>query len=172
MKNTFITILLILVNLSFGQNDENKELEVKTKSDNWIQNLEKIDSKEKQIHFIIEKIKQDSIIEFKSSSERIVIKPNKGENLNDAIINQSKCKILFVLTQKKIGHLLDLNEYPNYSVILKYLTYKTINSIEILKSEEATSLYGNRAICGVVILKSDDQKLRKVIKRSLRKHPR
>ena len=76
-----------------------------------------------------------------------------------------------MLTQKKIGHLLDLNEYPNYSVVLKYLTYKTINSIEILKSEEATSLYGNRAICGVVILKSDDQKLRKVIKRSLRKKP-
>ena len=169
MKNTFITILLILVNFSFGQNKDNKELEVKTESDNWIQNLGKIDIKEKQIHFIIEKIKRDSIIEFKSSSDRIIIKPNEGENLNDALNNQSKCKIIFVLSQKKIGHLLDLNEYQNYSVVLKYLTYKTINSIEILKGEEATSLYGSRAICGVVILKSDDRKLRKLIKKSLRK---
>jgi hypothetical protein len=169
MKNTFITILLILANLSFGQNQDNKELEIKTESDNWIQNLEKIDSKEKQIHFIIEKIKRDSIIQFKSSSDRIVIKPNEGKNLNDAINKQSKCKILFVLTQKKIGHLLDLNEYPNYSVVLKYLNNETINSIEILKDEKATSLYGSRAICGVVILKSDDRKLRKLIKKSLRK---
>ena len=169
MKNTFITILLILVNLSFGQNKDNKGLEVKTESDSWIQNLEKLDSKEKKIHFIIEKIKRDSIIEFKSPSDRIIIKPNEGENLNDVINNQSRCKILFVLTQKKIGHILDLNEYPNHSVVLKYLNYKTINSIEILKGEEATSLYGSRAICGVIILKSDDRKLRKLIKKSLRK---
>jgi hypothetical protein len=172
MKNTIIGILLILVNLSFGQNQDKQELELKTESENWIQSLEKIDSKEKQIHFIIEKIKRDSIIEFKSSSDRIVIKPNKDENLNDAINKQSKCKILFVLNQKNTGHLLDLNEYPNYSVILKFLTNETINSIEILKNEQATSLYGSRAVCGVVILKSDDRKLRKLINKSLKKKNR
>ncbi|MGL3002123.1 hypothetical protein [Flavobacterium sp. RSSB_23] len=169
MKNKFIAILLILANLSFGQNQDNQKLKLKTESDNWIQSLEKIDSKEKQIHFIIEKIKRDSIIEFKNSSDRIVIKPNEGENLNDAINRQSKCKILFVLTQKKVGYLLDLNEYPKYSIILKYLTDKTINSIEILKGGKATSLYGSRAICGVIVLKSDDKKLRKLIEKSLRK---
>jgi len=61
--------------------------------------------------------------------------------------------------------LLDLNEYPNYSVILKYLTNETIDSIEIIKGENATSLYGSRAICGVIILKSNDKKLRKMIKK-------
>ena len=150
----------------------NKELEIKTKSEHCIRNLEKIDSKEKQIHFIIDKIKNDSIIEFKNISDKIVLKVNKDENVNDAIIrqsNQSKCKILFVLSQKKTGHLLDLNKYPHYSAVLKYLTNETINSIEILEDEKATSLYGSRAICGVVILKSDDKKLRRLIKKSLRK---
>jgi hypothetical protein len=172
MKNKFIAILLILINLSFGQNQDNKELEIKTKSDNWIRNLQEIDSKEKQIHFIIDKIKNDSIIEFKNISDKIVLKVNKDENVIDAIIrqsNQSKCKILFVLSQKKTGYLLDLNKYPHNYVILKYLTNETINSIEILEDEKAISLYGSRAICGVVILKSDDKKLRKLIKKSLRK---
>ena len=172
MKNTFIAILLILTNLSFGQNQDNNELEIKTESDNWIRNLEKIDSKEKQIHFIIEKVKHDSIINFENIRDKIVIKVNNDENVNDAIIrqsNQSKCKILFVLSQKKTGHLLDLNKYPNYSAVLKYLNDETINSIEILKDEKAISLYGSRAICGVIILNSDDKKLRKLIKKSLRK---
>ncbi len=65
--------------------------------------------------------------------------------------------------------MLDLNKYPHNYVILKYLTNETINSIEILEDEKAISLYGSRAICGVVILKSDDKKLRKLIKKSLRK---
>jgi len=170
MKRTFIAILFILTNLSFGQNKDKQELALKIESDNWIVSLEKIDSKEKQVQFIFEKIKQDSIIEFNNLSDTIVIKVSDGENVNDAINRQSKCKILFVLTQKKVGHLLDLNKYPNYSDILKYLTNETINSIEILKDGKATSLYGSRAICGVVILKTDDRKLRKLINKSLRKN--
>lgn len=168
MKKTILVILLILTNLSFAQIEDKQDLNFITESEVWIQTLEKTASKEKQILFIIEKIKRDSIIEFKSVSDRIVIKVNEGENLNDALKKQSKCKIVFVLFQKKVGHLLDLNQYPNYSVVLKYLTIETINSIEILKGEKATSLYGSRAICGVVILKSDDRKLRKLIKKSLR----
>lgn len=166
MKYIYIVILFIFWNLGFCQNQDKQELELKIESDNWIQSLEKIDSKDKQIHFIIEKIKRDSIIESENLSDKIVVKVNKNENVNEAIIRQSKCKILFVLSKKKTGQLLDLNKYPNYSVILKYLTSETINSIEILKDEKAMSLYGSRAICGVVILKSDDKKLRKVIKKS------
>ncbi|UWX66227.1 Plug domain-containing protein [Empedobacter stercoris] len=168
MKYLLLSFLLIFTTLGFGQNKNNQELGLKSESDKWIENLEKIDSKEMQIHLIKEKIKQDSIINFKSISDKIVIKVEDGENINDALRKQSKCKIMFVLFQKNVGHLLDLNQYPNYSVILKYLTNETINSIEILKNENATSLYGSRAICGVVILKSNDRKLKKLIKKSLR----
>jgi hypothetical protein len=174
MKRTLIAILLILTNLSFGQNKDKQELALKIESDNWIKSLEKIDSKENQIQFIIEKIKLDSLIEFKNTLDRIEVKVDKDENLNDAIDDatnrQSRCKIFFVLSQKKSAHLLDLNKYPNYSVLLKYFTNETINSIEILKGEKATSLYGSYAICGVVIMKSDDRKLRKLISKSLRKN--
>lgn len=167
MKYLLLSIFIILTNLGFGQNNDKQELGLKSENEKWIQNLEKIDSKEMQIQFIIEKIKQDSIIDFKNVSDKIVIK--QGENINDASKRQTKCKIMFFLSQKKFGHLLDLNEYPNYSVILKYLTSETINSIEILKDEKATSLFGSRAVCGVVKLNSNDKKLRKLIKKSLRK---
>ena len=167
MKYLLLSIFIILTNLGFGQNNDKQELGLKSENEKWIQNLEKMDSKERQINFIIEKIKQDSIIDFKKVSDKIIIK--QGENINDALKRQTKCKIMFVLFQKKVGHLLDLNEYPNYSVILKYLTNETINSIEILKEEKATSLFGSRAVCGVIKLNSDDRKLKKLIKKSLRK---
>ena len=167
MKYLLLSIFIILTNLGFGQNNDKQELGLKSENEKWIQNLEKMDSKEMQVHFIIEKIKQDSIIDFKKVSDKVIIK--HGENINDALKRQTKCKIVFVLFQKKVGHLLDLNEYPNYSVILKYLTNETINSIEILKEEKATSLFGSRAVCGVIKLNSDDRKLKKLIKRSLRK---
>ncbi len=166
MKYIYTTILFILCNLGFSQNQDRQELELKTENDNWLQSLEKIDSKDIKIRFIIEKIKRDSIIEFQNSSDRIVIKMNKDKNVNKTTINQSKCKILFLLFQKETEYLLDLNKYPNNSVILKYLTSETIYSIEILKDEKATSLYGSRSICGVVVLKSDSKKLKNLIKKS------
>ncbi|SHF83986.1 hypothetical protein SAMN05444377_12320 [Flavobacterium fontis] len=172
MKSTFIAILLITANLCFGQKHDKIEVGFKTESDDWISDLEKIDSKEKQINFIVEKVKHDSIIKLENVSDTIVIKVNKNENVNDAIIRQSnkfKCKILFVLYQNKTGYILDLNKYPIFSDVLKYFNNETIKSIEILKDENATSLYGSQAICGAVILNSDDKKLIKLIRKSIKK---
>ncbi|MDN6310548.1 MAG: hypothetical protein L0J60_07745, partial [Psychroflexus sp.] len=101
MKYLLLSIFLILTNLGFGQNNDKQELGLKSENEKWIQNLEKIDSKEMQIQFIIEKIKQDSIIDFKNVSDKIVIK--HVENINDALKRQTKCKIMFFLSQKKFG---------------------------------------------------------------------
>lgn len=168
MKKTLITILLILTNYCFGQNPDKQVVIERTENLNWVENLEKINSKAQRIQIIIEKIKRDSIVEFKNA-DRIVVKLKEGENVNDAINRQSNCKVLFVLNQKKVGYLLDLNQYPNYSDILKYLTSDSINSIEILKGEKATSIYGSRASCGVIILKSEDKKLRKLLRKRAKK---
>jgi len=64
---------------------------------------------------------------------------------------------------------LDLNKFPNFSIIMDYITIETITSIEILKDDKATSIYGNHAICGVVILKANNRKLKKLVKKSMRK---
>ncbi len=101
MKYINILLFLILTTLGFGQNKHKPEVELKSESDKWIENLEKIDSKEMQIHFIIEKIRQDSIIDFNNISDKIVVNLVDGENINDALKKQSKCKIMFVLSQKK-----------------------------------------------------------------------
>lgn len=169
MKNTLTVMLLILVNICFGQNSNKEKLGLKTENLNWIQSLEKIDSKEKQIQFIIEKINQDSIVEFDNYlSDKMIITVGHG-NLKSETNEQSKCKIVFVLSQKKSSILLDLNKYPNFSLILNYLTNETIKSIEILKDDKATSLYGSQAICGVVKLNGNNRELKKLIKKSIRK---
>jgi hypothetical protein len=168
MKKTLL-IFLFLTNIAFGQNPDEQNSVSKIENLNWIEKLEKIEAKKQKIASIIQKIKLDSVVKFDNYSDRIVIEVRKGENINDAIDKKTNCKIVFVLLQGNVGHLLDLNQYPNYSVALKYLTEDTIDSVEILKGEKATSLYGSRAICGVVVMKSGNRKLKKLIRKSLRK---
>ena len=169
MKHKLLFLSLLFTIIIFGQNSKIDYLISKNSNLNWVNSLIEINTKEEKLTIIIEKIKKDSIISQSDIIEKIVIKTNEGENINDAIDKTTKCKIVFVLIQGKVGHLLDLNQYPNYSVALNYLTGETIDSIEILKGEKATSLYGFRAICGVVIMKSNNRKLKKLIRKSLRK---
>lgn len=169
MKQKLLFLSLLFTIICFGQNTKIDSLASKNSNLNWINSLEEVNTKGEKLKVIIEKIKTDSIISQSDITEKIVIKVNDGENVNDAINKKTKCKIVFVLIQGKVGHLLDLNQYPNYSVVLKYLTEETIDSIEILKDEKATSLYGSRAICGAVIMKSNNKKLKKLIRKSLRK---
>jgi hypothetical protein len=169
MKQKLLFLTLLFTIICFGQNTKVDSLTSKNSNLNWIKRLEEVNTKGDKLKVIIEKIKTDSIISQSDIIEKIVINVNDGENVNDAINKKTKCKIVFVLIQGKVGHLLDLNQYPNYSVALKYLTEETIDSIEILKDEKATSLYGSRAICGVVEMKSNNRKLKKLIRKSFRK---
>lgn len=169
MKHKLLFLSLLFTIIIFGQNPKIDSLMSKKSNLNWINTLKEVKTKDEKLTIIIEKIKKDSIISQPDIIEKIVINVNEGENINDAINKKTKCKIVFVLIQGKVGHLLDLNQYPNYSAALKYLTEETIDSIEILKDEKAISLYGSLAICGAVIMKSNNRKLKKLIRKSLRK---
>lgn len=169
MKHKLFYLNLLFAIICFGQNPKIDSLTSKNFSENWINDLKKINTKEEKLKVIIEKIKIDSVISQADISEKIVIKVSEGENVNDAINKKTKCKILFVLNQKKVGHILDLNRFPNYSIILKYLTIENIKSIEVLENENAISNYGSSASCGVVILNTNDRKLRKLLKKNKQK---
>ena len=83
MKKIITLILLIIVNLCLGQDSEKNELGTRTESINWIQSLEKIDSKENQIQFIIKRIKQDSIVKFDNYlSNKLTITVGHGNSIS------------------------------------------------------------------------------------------
>ncbi|WP_196888238.1 hypothetical protein [Aureivirga sp. CE67] len=163
MRLFLILILLSLkTSICFGQNIDS--LTSKESNLIWIQKLDEINSKESKLELIKKKIRIDSIVSKADISEKIFIKVSEGGNVNDLIEKATKCKTLFFLKQKKVLHMLDLNQYPNYSFVLKYLTIETIESIEIVTGNKAISNYGTIAQCGVVILNSN-RKLKKVLRK-------
>ncbi|RAR48635.1 hypothetical protein [Flavobacterium lacus] len=166
MKTIFLLITLFFSFLCIGQNIDS--LVSKRNNLEWINELKQINSKEEKIKKIIEKIKSDSIVSKPDIPEIIVIKVDKGEDLSDAIRKRTKCKIIFVLTQKNSIRLLDLNQYPKNTIIINYFNSISIDSIEIIEGDKALSLFGTSATCGVVVLKSNNGKLKRAIKKSLK----
>lgn len=166
MKTIFLLITLFFSFLGIGQNMDS--LVSKRNNLEWINELKQINSKEEKIIKIIEKIKSDSIVSKPDISERIVIKVDEGEDVSDAIKKGTKCKIIFALTQKNSTRLLDLNQYPKNSIILNYFNSISIDSIEIIEGDKAVSVFGSSATCGVVVLKSKNRDLKRLIKKSLK----
>ncbi len=166
MKTIFLLSTLFFSFLCIGQNIDS--LVSKRNSLEWINELKQINSKEEKIIKIIEKIKSDSIVSKPDISERIVIKVDEGEDVFDGIKKGTKCKIIFVLTQKNSTRLIDLNQYPKNSIILNYFNSISIDSIEIIEGDKAVSVFGTSATCGVVVLKSNNRKLKRTIKKSLK----
>lgn len=169
MRHKLLYLNLLFVIICFGQNFKIDSLTSKKFNANWINELKKINTTEEKLKVIIEKIKIDSVISKVDISEKITIKADEGESVIDMINKKTKCKILFVLNQKKIGRILDLNRFPNNSLILNFLTIDNVKSIEILEHENAISIYGSNASFGVVILNSDDRKLRKAYENKMNK---
>lgn len=160
MKSIFVCVFFTLSVLSFSQNSKIDSLASKELNLKWIENLQMIESKEDQLNLIKEKIKADSIV---SDADL------RGERTNRAHsqgFEMSKCKVLIVLQHKTATHLLDMNISPNYSSVLEYLNNETIDKIEIIDKDINTYKYGTRAMCGVIILKSNDKKLKKIIRKN------
>jgi TonB-dependent SusC/RagA subfamily outer membrane receptor len=148
MKNFIILFfLIILPGVSHCQS-------IPSIKDNlvWLEKLESISGNQEKLGFTIEKIKADSIYKNQSMSTYI----SESGHVYDRTGNQMTCKIVFALSRKKKTILLDLNQNPGYSTLLKYLNPETIKEIKILKDASATALFGIRGNCGVVYLVAND----------------
>ena len=126
----------------------------------WLEKLEKISKKQDQIKFIIEKIKSDSI--YKNSEIKIESYVPENGHISDKI-ESDNCKIKFALSENKKLYVLDLNQNPSYTNILKYLNEETIKEVKILEGMSATALFGRNGNCGVVWLIAN-KKLKRVVK--------
>ena len=84
--------------------------------------------------------------------------------------NYCECKILFVLHVKNKWYVLNPNKYTKTNKILQLVNDKNIDKITIYKGVKAEALFGRDAHCGVIVMQSDNRKLKKQIRQILRRN--
>jgi hypothetical protein len=159
MKN--ILLFLILSSSVFSQKTNRRDISIQD-SFNWIAKFEEVKSESKKLDLIIEKVKQDSVIDYNPVSTYI----SKNGHIHDSINLSKPCKILFVLNQRKNMWLIDLNQFPKYSGILKFITIDKIEKINILNKNAGRTVFGYRGECGVIMIKSNNRKLKRLFKKA------
>src|SRR5690606_22511790 len=133
--------------LSFGQNSKIDSLVSKELNLKWVEELQKIESKEEQINFIKEKIKSDSIVSYEDTKEVIFILDKDYTSYDTVSIKDlpdriSKCKVLFILQFKKYGLVLNLNRFPNQTLGVSSFNIDNIDEIVFVDKKEGTEIYG------------------------------
>ncbi len=163
----FFALLLSFGSTIFAQEIKTDSILTEKQNAEWISEFKKLDSIPKKIAEIKVKILTDTLF-------NRIEKPCKMEVVKQAydaiqIKNSSdcQCKILFILSFKKFGYILNPLEYPKTTKILDLLNEKNIEEIKVYQEPDAIRNFGNNASCGVVVLNSKNGKLKRKIKNVL-----
>jgi len=175
MKFFIVYILFSLSILSYGQYSKIDSLTLREFNEKWIEELLKLDDKEVKLELIIQRIKTGKIVSDLDLRENISIEINNYSlydtiDLSEASKQTNKCKILFVLDNMGSMYLLDLIKFPHFSNVFEDFTTETIEEIQYIIKDEALPIYGSAGNCGVVVLKSNDKKLKRLIRKSRKKY--
>ncbi len=163
----FFALLLSFVNTIFAQEIKTDSILTKKQNAEWISEFEKLDSIPIKIVQIKAKIINDTLFNrIEKPCEMEVIKQAYDViQIKDS--SDCQCKILFVLSFKKFGYILNPLEYPKTTKILDLLNEKNIEEIKIYQGTDASRNFGTNASCGVVVLNSKNRKLKRKIKNVL-----
>lgn len=164
MKFYSTFIFLFFSATFFSQAKTSRDISIKKNSD-WIREFEEKKGKLEKLNLIIEKVKLDSIIDYNP----VITYISKTGHIHDSIDSSKSCKILFILNQKRYMWLLDLNQFPKYSKILKYIDVNEIKRIEVLSERASIASFGQRGACGVIMIKSNNRKLKRLFKKASKK---
>ncbi|MFK7748756.1 MAG: hypothetical protein AB8B65_10215 [Kordia sp.] len=89
----------------------------------------------------------------------------KSDNNREYVSFPVECEMIFRLSVKDVVYELNYKLTQNLDKKLQLLTAKNIDSMTVVEGITATALFGSNGSCGVVILHSNNRKL----KRKLRK---
>ena len=128
-------------------------------NETWLQEYQQLDDSEEKLKMIKAKILYDA--QFVGPRPGISL-TGLNEAQRQALKEQESkkpritadCKILFVL-QTTQSHFLDLEISPQYKAFVEHLETFSISDT-ILTGANASAIYGTRARCGVVLLKTKD----------------
>ena len=156
-------LFLFLSKAVFAQEVKEDSLLTESQNNRWISEFEKITSKALKIEEIKKKIQQDSsyTIQIRRAGS-VKIRANSSSSRRSY-----ECKILFALWLKRESIELEPNQYPETNEILDLITETDINEIIVLDSNTTYAIFGSGAInsCGGVIMRSENRKFRKEVKK-------
>jgi hypothetical protein len=151
----------------FAQEIKTDSILTEKQNAEWISEFEKLNSIPKKIVEIKVKIINDTLF-------NRIEKPCKMEAIKlayDVIearySSECQCKILFILSFKKFGYILNPLEYPKTSEILELINDKNIDEIKVYKGDDGARDFGTKGRCGVVVLNSKNRKLKRKVKNVL-----
>lgn len=167
MKIHFIFFFLLFFSVIHSQNENESYCNLQNENELWKTQFEKAYSKSEKIELIKAKIISDSI--YKKYNPKVVTSHSKNvfNKYVDENDNDCGCKILFVLIYKKNKFLvLDLNNTPKFSKMIRELNNNNINEIEFsFDIGTSQSLYGDNGKCGFIHLTTKNKEIRKAIKK-------
>ncbi|WP_299680616.1 hypothetical protein [uncultured Dokdonia sp.] len=130
----------------------------------WIKEFEKLNLVSDQIVKIKRKVFEDTV--YKRQRSYCLTGVKKAEVLKRTVGKTNfECKIMFILSLQGDLYILDLNESPKTNRVLELINNKNIDGVTVLKKGAiALALYGAYGKCGVVMLYSDSQRLKRKVK--------
>ncbi|MBC7439047.1 MAG: hypothetical protein H7250_03565 [Flavobacterium sp.] len=169
-KITICLLFLLLNQISFGQNKVVDSCDLKTKNSQWKKLFETSESNELKLKLIREKIIFDSIYSEYKPKVNIRCGSTLYAEAIDERGNNCGVKILFAVNyNKKKSIILNLNKNPEYLFIVENLNEINIQKILPVFGSAAEALYGIFGKSGAVILKTENKKFIKKIKRYIKK---
>ena len=158
------TICLFLVTLTLpanAQETNTKALLTQDENETWLQEYQQLEDSQEKLKMIKAKILYDAqFVGPRPGISLTGLNEEQREALKERESKKPKvtadCKILFVL-QATQSHILDLEKSPQYKSLVEHLETFSISDT-ILTGTSASAIYGSRARCGVVLLKTEDPK--------------
>jgi hypothetical protein len=158
-NKVLLIIFLIYSSCVYGQKfTDNITIVNKDENDNWLTNLEKQETNTQKV-LVADRLLSDTLAYVKATGDRIKFKPQTDSAKVDV---RCRPQIIFNGIPLYIK-----NRTPTKSVreLSSLLRQAKINKIEIVRDEKATALYGTQGLCGLILISSDDKKLRKQVKK-------
>jgi hypothetical protein len=130
----------------------------KDQNDNWLTNLEKQEtSRQKEI--IADRLLADTLTYLKGTGDRIILKPQIDSAKADV-----NCRPQIIWNGIPL-YVKNSTSTGTVKEMASMLRQAKINKIEIIRDERATALYGSRGLCGLLLISSNDKKLKRQIKK-------
>jgi len=156
---TLCFLLFALALSASAQDVKPKDRLTQEENETWLQKYQQLDDSEEKLKMIKAKILYDAqfvgprpgiSLTGLNEAQRQALKERESKKPKVT----ADCKILFVL-QTTQSHFLDLEKSPQYKAFVEHLETFSISDT-ILTGANASAIYGTRARCGVVLLKTKD----------------
>ena len=156
---TLCFLLFALALPASAQDAKSKDRLTQEENKTWLLEYQQLDDSEEKLKMIKDKILYDAqfvgprpgiSLTGLNEAQRQALKERESKKPKVT----ADCKILFVL-QSTQSHFLDLEKSLQYKAFVEHLETFSISDT-ILTGASASAIYGARARCGVVLLKTED----------------